>query len=93
MGVGTATTKNVASANRFGSVVASSEVPASTSFSTSRVTSTPRRRFSTRSPFKSKPMVPSCFFAKARAIGKPTYPSPMTAIRSFMAARCCKSCA
>src|SRR4029078_13212387 len=44
------------------------------------------RTSSTFSRFTSKPIVPGNFRAKASATGKPTYPSPITAMRSCMGA-------
>jgi hypothetical protein len=71
-GVGTATTKNVASARSRGSEVIVSGDPASSSADISRVRSIPRRSDSTFSTSMSKPTVPGNARANASATGNPT---------------------
>src|SRR5260221_8259360 len=84
IGVGTVTMKNLAAARSLGSFANFSFEPLRSAGVTSPVQSSPRRSAAMRGSEMSKPMTGSKFRAKARATGKPTYPSPTTAYpRSF----------
>src|SRR5690554_1780717 len=82
IGVGTATTKNVAPARSASSAVNLTLVLPSTSGSASPVTSTPCFSCEILRLSMSKPTTCSYFSPKAKVTGNPTYPWPMTAIRS-----------
>src|SRR5690606_25399621 len=83
-GVGTATTKKVAPRSSAGSCVKRSVVARRSSESTSPVASRPSLSAWMRFGLTSKPMVPGNFLARAIATGSPTYPNPITAMRSLM---------
>ena len=77
-GVGTATMINFASRSLVGSAVNSTADSFTASFPTSLVGSIPCLYFSILASLKSNPMT-LIFFAKATAIGIPTYPRPTSA--------------